>query len=107
MTLYFQACTPQRLQMSPHTISNQMMINLNYEEVQKYKEKVGIKKRYTGKLKKLVDVEFPDEMEPIGNPPLNEDIGLEVGDELMVDSDTYTDSEDAESDTNTSDSDDD
>ena len=82
--------------MSPQTISDQMIINLNYKDVEEYKEKVGIKKRYTGQLKRLVDVEFPDEMEDIGSPPVNDDVGvgLEVGDELLEeDSDIYTDSE--------------
>lgn len=83
--------------MNPQTISDQMMINLNYSDVQEFKEKVGIKKRYTGELKRLVDVEFPDEMEPIGNPPVNEnvDVSLQVVDELLEeDFETYTDSED-------------
>lgn len=86
------------------------MINLNYKDVQEYKEKVGIKKKYTGQLKRLVNVEFPDEMEDIGNPPVNDDVGvgLEVGDELLEeDLDTYTDSEDEDSeDSNSSDTDD-
>ena len=97
--------------MSPQTISDQMMINLNYKDVEEYKEKVGIKKRYTGQLKRLVNVEFPDEMEDIGNPPVNNEVGvgLQVGDELLEeDSDTYTDSEneDGNSEDNSSDSDD-
>ena len=98
--------------MSPQTLSDQMIINLNYKDVEEYKEKVGIKKRYTGQLKRLVDVEFPDEMEDIGNPPVNDDVGvgLEVGDELLEeDSDTYTDSENEDEDSvdsNPSDSDD-
>ena len=87
------------------------MINLNYKDVQEFKEKVGIKKRYTGELKRLVDLEFPDEMETIGNPPVNEnvDVGLHVVDELLEeDFETYTDSEDDSEDSednNSSDSD--
>ena len=97
--------------MNPQTISDQMMINLNYKDVQEFKEKVGIKKRYTGELKRLVDLEFPDEMETIGNPPVNEnvDVGLHVVDELLEeDFETYTDSEDDSEDSednNSSDSD--
>ncbi len=97
--------------MNPQTISDQMMINLNYKDVQEFKEKVGIKKRYTGELKRLVDLEFPDEMETIGNPPVNENVnvGLHVVDELLEeDFETYTDSEDDSEDSednNSSDSD--
>ena len=97
--------------MNPQTISDQMMINLNYKDVQEFKEKVGIKKRYTGELKRLVDLEFPNEMETIGNPPVNEnvDVGLHVVDELLEeDFETYTDSEDDSEDSednNSSDSD--
>ncbi len=39
-----------------------MMIYLNHADVQRYKESVGIKKHYTGPLKQLAELEFPDKM---------------------------------------------
>ena len=86
--------------MSAQTISDQMMINLNYRDIEDFKEKVGITKKYTGTLTKLVDVEFPDEVRNFGGPPIHEDVGLgfDVEDEITVDSENYTDSEDSEND---------
>ena len=46
-----------------------MMLNLNYETVQEYNENVNITKKFTGELRKLVDLEFPDEMDA-PHPPL-------------------------------------
>ena len=55
--------------MSPQTLSDQMMLNLNYETVQECKENVNITKKFTGELRKLVDIEFPDEMDA-PEPPI-------------------------------------
>ena len=55
--------------MFPHTLLDQMMLNLNYETVQDYKENVNITKKFTGELRKLVDIEFPDEMDA-PQPPI-------------------------------------
>ena len=51
--------------MSPQTLSDQMMLNLNYETVQEYNENVNITKKFTGELRKLVDIEFPDKMDAL------------------------------------------
>ena len=63
-----------------------MMINLNYEDVQDYKETTGITVNYTGELRRLVDIEFPDEMDADVSPPtcMDADQGLVEG--LEVDS---------------------
>lgn len=96
--------------MSPRTISNQMMINLNYNDIQNYKERKGITKQYTGQLKQLVDVTFPDEM-PIGvetEPPIDHAVGVgfHVDDEIMTDSEAESDSgEETDEDTLDEDSD--
>ena len=97
-SISFQACNPHRLRMSPQTISDLMMINLNHRDIEDYKEKVGITSKYTGTITKLVDVEFPDEMENIGEPPVHEDVGLgyDVEDEIGVDSDNYSESDDSD-----------
>ena len=55
--------------MFPHTLLDQIMLNLNYETVQKYKENVNITKKFTGGLRKLVDIEFPDEIDA-PHPPI-------------------------------------
>ena len=55
--------------MSAQTLSDQMMLNLNYETVQEYKKNVNITKKFTGELRKLVDIEFPDEMDA-PEPPI-------------------------------------
>ena len=82
----FQVCSSQRLRIKPRTISDQMMINLNYEDVQDYKETTGITVNYTGELRRLVDIEFPDEMDADVSPPtcMDADQGLVEG--LEVDS---------------------
>ena len=91
--------------MSPRTISNQMMINLNYTDVENYKEKVGIKKQYTGPLRQLAEVEFPDELPRFQrDPPINHnvDVGFDVEDEFefTIDSESEDESEsDEETDT--------
>ena len=94
--------------MSPRTISNQMMINLNYKDVEKYKETVGIKKHYTGPLRQLAEVEFPDELRSFETePPINHnvDVGFDVEDEFTIDIDSEDESESDEEETDTSDSD--
>ena len=97
--------------MSPRTISNQMMINLNYTDVEKYKETVGIKKQYTGPLRQLAEVEFPDELrfverEPPINYNVNVDVGFDMEDEFTIDSDSEVESEsDQETDTSDEESD--
>ena len=62
-----------------------MMINLNHDSVQDYKEKYGITDTYEGNLLSLVTVEFPDEREDEeiedDSPPLYE-VGLDVEDEF-------------------------
>lgn len=92
--------------MSPRTISNQMMINLNYTDVENYKEKVGIKKQYTGPLKQLAEVEFPDELIRFETePPINHnvDVGFDVEDEFEFTIDSEEESESDEEETDTSD----
>lgn len=94
--------------MSPRTISNQIMINLNYTDVQRYKESVGIKKKYTGSLKQLAEVEFPEESRMIElEPPIDHyaDVGFDVEDEIAIDSEVETESEGETTDTSDEDSD--
>ena len=82
--------------MSPRTISNQMMINLNYSDVENYKESVGIKKQYTGPLRQLAEVEFPDELRGFETePPIdhNVDVGFDVEDEFTIDSEDEIESD--------------
>lgn len=101
-----KACRKDRLRMSPRTISNQMMINLNYTDVENYKEKVGIKKQYTGPLKQLAEVEFPDELIRFETePPINHnvDVGFDVEDEFEFTIDSEEESESDEEETDTSD----
>ena len=62
-----------------------MIINLNHRNVAEYKETHKITSTYQGDLKRLVDVEFPDEMEAEEEPPVF-DVGLEVDDEVLDDS---------------------
>ena len=40
-----------------------MMINLNHEFVEQYREKYGITETYNGELLRLDSVHFPDEIE--------------------------------------------
>ena len=89
----FQVCSDLRQKINAQTISDQMMINLNYSDVEDFKETVGITNKYSGELLRLVDIEFPDKMEAETNPPIHDDVdtALEFG--LEVDSDDY-DSED-------------
>ena len=78
-----------------------MMINLNLDSVQQYKEKYGITETYEGDLLSLVTVAFPDEPEDVGDeevaPPVY-DVGHDVEDEFeeeAVDDDYVTTWEDA------------
>ena len=86
--------------MTPRTISNQMMINLNDDDIKSYKATMGISKEYTGALRKLTDVKFPDEMEFPTPPPLNYvvDADFELGDEICDDSQSESESEDEDTD---------
>ena len=71
-----------------------MMINLNYQDVEDYKETVGLTTKYTGELRRLVDIEFPYEMEADTNPPVHEDVDIDPEVGLEVDSDDeYPDSD--------------
>ena len=52
-----------------------MVLNVNEDDVNSYRDKYGIKKLYHGKVKKLVDVEFCDDLRMIEEtvePPLYE-----------------------------------
>ena len=86
--------------MTPRTISNQMMINLNDEDIKNYKATMGISKEYSGALRKLADIQFPDEMEFPTPPPLNNvtDEDFEVGDEIYDDSQSESESEEEDTD---------
>ena len=86
--------------MTPRTISNQMMINLNDDDIKSYKATMGISKEYTGVLRKLADIQFPDEMEFPTPPPLNNvtDADFEVGDEIHDDSQSESESEEEDTD---------
>ena len=88
--------------MTPRTISNQMMINLNDDYIKNYKTTMGISKEYNGLLKKLADIEFPEEME-LPTPPPVADVAFELGDELYDelydDSQNESESEDDNTDT--------
>ena len=106
----FQACRKERLRMAPRTITNLMMINLNADKIEEFKRITGITQKYTGDIKKLVDIRFPDELDVQTEPPVynNEDldvgIGYDVEDELFSDSDNDS-SESGESDTSSDDED--
>ena len=88
--------------MTPRTITNLMMINLNRKKIEKYKKTTGITKRYTGDVKKLVEINFPDELDVETEPPTYNDssdigIGFDVSDELCSD-DSEPDSSESERD---------
>jgi len=95
-----RACRKERLRMAPRTITNLMMININREKIEKYKKTTGITKRYTGDIKKLVQIDFPDELDvetepPTYNDPVDVDIGFDVSDEMCSD-DSELDSSESE-----------
>ena len=79
--------------MSPRTITNLMMINLNLERIEKYKSVNGISKKYTGDIKKLVDIRFPDELDVQTEPPAYRDEDLDIGIGFNVADEIYSDSE--------------
>ena len=81
----YQVCSSQRLCINALIISDQMIINLNYSDVQDYKETVGI--TYSGELRRLVEIEFPDEMEAETHPTIDEDVDTALEDGLEADSD--------------------
>ena len=81
----YQVCSSQRLRINALIISDQMIINLNYSDVQDYKETVGM--TYSGELRRLVEIEFPDEMEAETHPTIDEDVDTALEDGLEADSD--------------------
>ena len=79
--------------MSPQTLLDQMMLNLNYEAVQEYRDKVDITKKFTGELRKLVDIEFPAEMDA-PQPPIFREVEDEFYEPaISQDSDNYEESD--------------
>ena len=60
----------------------------------------SISKEYSGALRKLADIQFPDEMEFPTPPPLNNvtDADFEVGDEIYDDSQSESESEEEDTD---------
>ena len=75
-----------------------MILNVNEEDVENYRERYGIKKLYTGQVKKLVDVEFCGDLrmaEETLDPPMYDVDELE--DEFYsMESDFSDDSEDSD-----------
>ena len=63
-----------------------MILKLNYDRVEAYKEKFGLEKTYTGELLRLADVEFPPEMEEEEQPPIYDVEDMFVSDEILDDS---------------------
>ena len=63
-----------------------MILKLNYDRVEAYKEKFGLEKTYTGELLRLADVEFPPEMEEGEQPPIYDVEDMFVSDEILDDS---------------------
>ena len=61
-----------------------MMLNLNCDEVEDYKKKYKITEKYEGQLMKLVDINFPDEME-VEEEPLMFAIGYNLDDKVVED----------------------
>ena len=69
--------------MSPQTLS----------ALQEYREKVDITKKFTGELRKLVDIEFPAEMDA-PQPPIFQEIEDEFYEPaIRQDSDNYEESD--------------
>ena len=77
-----------------------MILKLNHDKVEGYKEKFGLKKTYTGELLRLADIEFPPEMEDEEGPPIYDVEDMFVSDEILDDSyemrDTDTEEEEEE-----------
>ena len=63
-----------------------MILNLNYDKVEFYKEAFGIKETYDGDLVRLADIEFPPEMEAEEEPPTFDVGNMFVDDEVLNDS---------------------
>ena len=61
-----------------------MMLNLNCDEVEDCKKKYKITEKYEGQLMKLVDINFPDEMEVEEEPPMFA-IGYNLDNEVVED----------------------
>ena len=85
----FQVCSDQRLRMGPKRASDLAIINLNHDIVREYKKQFGITKEYSGTLLRLVDVEFPDELEFEGEaepPTFDHEPYFGIEDEIYEDS---------------------
>ena len=81
-------CSDQRQRLSAQKISDLMIINLNYDQIESYKEKFGIKETYDGDLVSLADIEFPTELneEEEQQPPVFDVGDMFVDDEVLNDS---------------------
>ena len=64
-----RACSAKRHNLSPKRISDLMILNVNEDDVEHYREKYGIKNLFKGDILKLVDVEFVTEAEETLPPP--------------------------------------
>ena len=95
-------CSDQRQRLSAQKISDLLMINLNYDKIEAYKENFGIKETYEGDLLRLADIEFPTELdeEEEQQPPVFDVGDMFVDDEVLNDSydmrDDSTDDEEEE-----------
>ena len=76
-----------------------MILNLNYDKVESYKEKFGIKETYDGDLVRLADIEFPPEMDGEEEPPTYNTDDMFVDDEVLNDSYEMRDASEAEEET--------
>ena len=63
-----------------------MLLNLNYDKVEEYKERFGLKETYNGDIVRLADIEFPPEMEGEEEPPTYDVNDMVVDDEVLNDS---------------------
>ena len=72
-----------------------MILNVNEDDVEQYREKYGIKHLFTGQVKQLVDIEFVGDLqmaEETQDPPL---YNLnEPEDEFYVEESDFSDEED-------------
>lgn len=92
-----RACSAKRHNLSPKRISDLMILNVNEDDVERYREKYGIKNLFEGDILKLVDVEFVTDQrmaEETLPPPL-----YELEDEFFDEIEEESDLEDGESDT--------
>ena len=92
-----RACSAKRHNLSPKRISDLMILNVNEDDVERYREKYGIKNLFEGDILKLVDVEFVTDQrmaEETLPPPL-----YDLEDEFFDEIEEESDLEDGESDT--------